>query len=683
MNAEKIFSHRGREKRLVSFPLPPNRTGGSPASGSPVGGSPRQGLTGLNMGSYKSEQPLLSKERIRPAMMISPASTTTSSRPFAQDTAKSHAYPPIQARKGRFVAMFEILKPAHKRAIDVRDDYPQAMSVSALGLDSNRVFKLFQALLPWPFHAPFEVVSQKVKAATLRGAHDPGLDRVQRQSGSRRPLPYPFQGPFGFFSVPAQNDEVVRVSHHLDPLSRHLMVERIKVDVRQQRADDRPLRCSRFGCPRLRRLHHLLAQKRFQQLEHSSVRYFLLHSFQQLVLWNRVEVALQVRVYYPGVSGFQQLVYTPKRIFAAPTRSKSVALFGKVPLKDRLQHGQQRGFRHSISNRRNPKRAFLLAAWLVDPLPLHRCRPVTLVAQRSRKLFQVLLQVTLEHLYRLMVYACRPLVRLHLLEGCPQVCQDVHLIDQAKPLPSFDPLFEGRQHPLSPDRRFDPSPSGSNLSSLRSRFRHSRWFVFRRSVPHRSTSLRSLRSRPVTALHRSYERSDSWPPGSSTLPSMNTGSRYGQVSLIHALDIPIPPPPTTPRPPASLCHATPQLAGSPAIRGSRLRHSLAGSPVLAGRIEFVILRMDRSPPAALHPALRRRSCSRLQTGERMSEEDFHLSSQRTLRRTRDGPPGRLYNFAGFQEFSNLWAVRLRRVQHANVETAARQSLESLAEAKIN
>ncbi len=32
-----------------------------------------------------------------------------------------------------------------------------------------------------------------------------------------------------------------------------------------------------------------------------------------------------------------------------------------------------------------------------------------------------------------------------------------------------------------------------------------------------------------------------------------------------------------------------------------------------------------SPPAALHPASRRRSCFRLQAGERMPEEDFHLS----------------------------------------------------------
>jgi hypothetical protein len=43
-----------------------------------------------------------------------------------------------------------------------------------------------------------------------------------------------------------------------------------------------------------------------------------------------------------------------------------------------------------------------------------------------------------------------------------------------------------------------------------------------------------------------------------------------------------------------------------------------------GRIEFVILRTGRSPPAALHPASRRRSCSRLQAGECLPGEDFHL-----------------------------------------------------------
>jgi hypothetical protein len=45
----------------------------------------------------------------------------------------------------------------------------------------------------------------------------------------------------------------------------------------------------------------------------------------------------------------------------------------------------------------------------------------------------------------------------------------------------------------------------------------------------------------------------------------------------------------------------------------------------SSRIEFVILRTGRSPPVAPHPASRRRSYFRLQAGERLPEEDSHLS----------------------------------------------------------
>jgi hypothetical protein len=50
-------------------------------------------------------------------------------------------------------------------------------------------------------------------------------------------------------------------------------------------------------------------------------------------------------------------------------------------------------------------------------------------------------------------------------------------------------------------------------------------------------------------------------------------------------------------------------------------------PELAGQIEFVIPRVNHPPPAAPHPASRRRSCSRLQAGERMPEGDLHPSAQ--------------------------------------------------------
>jgi len=56
-----------------------------------------------------------------------------------------------------------------------------------------------------------------------------------------------------------------------------------------------------------------------------------------------------------------------------------------------------------------------------------------------------------------------------------------------------------------------------------------------------------------------------------------------------------------------------------------LRHSRAGSPTSCGRIEFVILPTGGSPPVASHPASWRRSYFWIQTGEHLSEEDFHLS----------------------------------------------------------
>ena len=101
----------------------------------------------------------------------------------------------------------------------------------------------------------------------------------------------------------------------------------------------------------------------------------------------------------------------------------------------------------------------------------------------------------------------------------------------------------------------------------------------------------------------------------------------GQVSRIHGSDLPIPPSPTTPQ---ALDVDFPRYPSSrrvSCLRRSRLHLFPAGSPTLTGRIEFVILRMDRSPPVAPHPASRRRSYSWLQAGERIPEEDFHLSDQ--------------------------------------------------------
>ena len=138
---------------------------------------------------------------------------------------------------------------------------------------------------------------------------------------------------------------------------------------------------------------------------------------------------------------------------------------------------------------------------------------------------------------------------------------------------------------------------------------------------HVSTFLRSLRSLAVTPLLRYYGRSDSGVHALfSALPGRRGRLFCTPVSLIHAIDLP-----TILSPITCACSVSPRRvtcrwirprphpsAGSTPSGNSGLRLQLAGSPHHTGRIEFLIVRTGRSPPAAPHPALRRRSCSRFQ-----------------------------------------------------------------------
>jgi hypothetical protein len=113
--------------------------------------------------------------------------------------------------------------------------------------------------------------------------------------------------------------------------------------------------------------------------------------------------------------------------------------------------------------------------------------------------------------------------------------------------------------------------------------------------------------------------------GSSGQPSsMNSGSFSKQVSLIHASRLPDHSVSNHLMDPCCRFITLPLSATVSRFR-SRLRHRFAGSPITPGRIEFVILRTGRSPPAAPHNTSLCRSCFRLQAGERLPEEDFHLS----------------------------------------------------------
>ena len=176
---------------------------------------------------------------------------------------------------------------------------------------------------------------------------------------------------------------------------------------------------------------------------------------------------------------------------------------------------------------------------------------------------------------------------------------------QAQHLVSFDPSCESGQHSWSLDRSFQPrlrvafsgwfSPRGHSIRRLRCRV----------PVAHKSTFLRTLRSTPVTEFQRYYGRSDSCAAGSSRqLPMSLVCHVPTQVSLIHAQSLHDHSVSKHPTWHSHRFHTLPLSATAFRFRRSRLRHWLAGSPHTSGRIEFVILRTDRSPPAAPHPASR-------------------------------------------------------------------------------
>ena len=174
------------------------------------------------------------------------------------------------------------------------------------------------------------------------------------------------------------------------------------------------------------------------------------------------------------------------------------------------------------------------------------------------------------------------------------------------------PRYEGHSHVFRPGRGVIAMHSQSGSRWL-SRCRHSPWWASHSLSVSTSTFLRSLRSRPITALLRYYGRSDSCP----------ALSPIGQVSLIHV---------TRPSRPSASNHLC-----TPRGRFRTLPFNSTGFPLTrvwvspftrrltscTGRIEFLVVRMSGSPPVAPHPALRRRSYRWFQAGERMPGKDFH------------------------------------------------------------
>src|SRR5215510_13486277 len=526
------------------------------------------------------------------------------------------------------MTMFEVLVPTFQNRFELRNNRAQALPIRAFGERAHAVFQFLFTLLARPFMATLEVIPQKIKSAFLSRVHHPRFLRVQFQSGVCRPVLHLAQRCCGFRLAPAQDDEIVRISHHLPAAPGHQLVERVEIDVREQRRDHRPLWRARFWYRRAHRAHHLLFQESVEQRQHASVGDLRRHPLTQSRVRDGVEVAFQIRIHHERVSRVEQLLDAPQRILTAASWAESIALRCESHFKDRFDHVAQRGLHHAVAHCRDTQRTAFSTARLGYPDSPHRLRDVTSVAQLGGEFVQVRVQVLFVVLNRLMVHACRAFVGADFRPRRHQVRQRIDLINQAVPFAAPDSVrFQSGQHSWRPDTGFDPLPGrGVGVSARVSHFGQWEQCCLPYVYLHVSTFLCSLRSAPVTELRRYYGHSDSCAAGSSRMRPMNTYFVSAQVSLFDAHHLPDHSAVNHPLPPGHRFNTLPlSVTGfRPLSERSGLRLCTAGSSRSAGRITFVILRTDRSPPAAPHPVSRRRSCLWLQAGERLPEEDFHL-----------------------------------------------------------
>jgi hypothetical protein len=179
--------------------------------------------------------------------------------------------------------------------------------------------------------------------------------------------------------------------------------------------------------------------------------------------------------------------------------------------------------------------------------------------------------------------------------------------------------FSEHQHPFGPERWVNRW-----RASLLSPFGHSHCCCRHRSALFESTFLHPFAPSPLRDFFAPMGALTPAQPGSSGRSSMNSGSFSEQLSLIHASGLLDHSVSNHLMRHCRRFHTLPFSSTASRFR-SRLRPCIAGSPITPGRIEFVILRTGRSPPAAPHHASLRRSCTRFQAGERIPEEDLHLS----------------------------------------------------------
>src|SRR5882724_12885736 len=129
------------------------------------------------------------------------------------------------------------------------------------------------------------------------------------------------------------------------------MIERIKIDIAQQRAYHGSLWSAFFWHPLLIPVQNSLFKEALDQRHDAAIRHLLANQGQQAVLWDRIKVALEVDIDDVDVTSLEQFHHPPQRVLASPFGAKAVAVRSEVPLEDGVQHHAKRRLYHPVSDR--------------------------------------------------------------------------------------------------------------------------------------------------------------------------------------------------------------------------------------------------------------------------------------------------------------------------------------------
>ena len=104
------------------------------------------------MGCYRTEEPLIGKEGIRPALHVIPAASSPwSLRAVTEHAPYPHSHPGILLAEDRLVAaVLEVAEPARKGPVHIGYRALQAAAGRPGSLLSDRVSELLDTLLPRP-----------------------------------------------------------------------------------------------------------------------------------------------------------------------------------------------------------------------------------------------------------------------------------------------------------------------------------------------------------------------------------------------------------------------------------------------------------------------------------------------------------------------------------------------------